>query len=374
LEIDGECKTLWFEVSSEYEKYLCYERSDAFLVGTLPWAMRNNHDITCVAPVTEELLYNLNHHLLPILSKTDKKCYPTRIIAPITSTVLENHGGVGTGMSCGVDSFHAVLSHYKTENESPSLTHLCINNTGSFEAGGNYIGYGVDKSRQEVYDRARKVAELLGLPLIESDSNIYDVFKIFVNAHTYTSIFAALCLQKLWKTYFFGSGFEYSDFSLENHLNKDTAWYDLLLLNCFSTRSLRFYSDGACKNRIEKTVFISDFPIVQKYLHVCHWKGYNCGVCRKCRRTMMQLDIYGKLDDFAESFPITYYRENFNSYLLWLAMSYIKNEAVCRSIWQAYLQGEHAEEFKRITKKRLSLINRTRAKKKKAPIALPACD
>ena len=51
-----ETRTVWFEVDREYEKYLCTERSDAYVIGLLSWAMRAGHDITCTVPVSEELL------------------------------------------------------------------------------------------------------------------------------------------------------------------------------------------------------------------------------------------------------------------------------------------------------------------------------
>lgn len=35
-----ETRTVWFEVDREYEKYLCTERSDAYVIGLLNWAMR----------------------------------------------------------------------------------------------------------------------------------------------------------------------------------------------------------------------------------------------------------------------------------------------------------------------------------------------
>jgi len=367
LDIDGKQCNLWFEVDKEYEKYLCYERADAFLVGALPWAMRNKHDITCVAPVTTELFFNLNHYLLPTLYKFGKTLHPTKIIAATSSEQLENYGGVGTGMSCGVDSFHAVLKHWRTEDERPNLTHLCINNTGSFNNFGNYALYGADKAREEVYSRAASVAKELGLPLISTDSNIINVFPIFVQAHTYTSSFAILCMQKLWKTYFFASTLDFSYFSLKNHEIKDPCLYDLLLFNCVSTRGLRIYSEGSSVNRLEKTAFIADNSVAQKHLHACYTKGYNCGTCAKCRRTLLTLDVLDKLDDFKESFNVDYYRDNIDEYLTFLAKVYIEEKLdgnypekmtlggnyyerypQCEPIYPYILQGKHADRYNAI--------------------------
>lgn len=54
--MDQETKKWWFEVPAEYKQYLCTERSDAFLIGILPLAMRFGEDISLDAPVTEERL------------------------------------------------------------------------------------------------------------------------------------------------------------------------------------------------------------------------------------------------------------------------------------------------------------------------------
>lgn len=77
-----ETRTVWFEVDREYEKYLCTERSDAYVIGLLSWAMRAGHDITCTAPVSEELLYALREYLIPSLVKYAPSFRAVEINAP----------------------------------------------------------------------------------------------------------------------------------------------------------------------------------------------------------------------------------------------------------------------------------------------------
>ena len=350
IDVDGELSQLLFEVDTKYGKYLCDERSDAFVIGALQWAMRAGHDITCAAPVTQELLYNLHEHLIPILHKYSKTFHPTRIYAhaapePIEKCDIE---GVGTGMSCGVDSFHAALNHYQNQDEKPNLTHLCINNTGSFHF--NPIAQtagSAEKAKEAVYSKAREVANLLNLPLIESDSNIIDVFPIYIEAHTYTSIFAVLCMQKLWKTYFFASSKDYSHFTLTEHEHNDSSFYDLLSLNCFSTRGLRIYSEGSAVSRLEKLAFIADNSIAQKYLHCCYVKTTNCLTCFKCRRTILMLDSLHKLDDFSECFSIEYFRDNMGDYLEWLQSAYDDENAHALALYPTVKNGKYVSEYLR---------------------------
>jgi hypothetical protein len=43
---------MWYEVDKIYEKHLCYERADAFLICLLPYAMTNDHNISCTNAVS----------------------------------------------------------------------------------------------------------------------------------------------------------------------------------------------------------------------------------------------------------------------------------------------------------------------------------
>lgn len=339
-----EKKQIYFEVDNEYAKYLCYERSDAFLIGLLNWAMRHNHNIKCITPVTEELLFNINEYLIPSLTKNDKLLSKISIDAPVENEPVANAGGVGTGMSCGVDSFHCIHNLYNSKYKGMQLTHLCINSVGSFHNG--YKRYGVEKARNEVRQRAISVAKELNLPLIISASNIKEEFEIyFEHGHTYYSMFAVYCMQKLWKVYYYASTYTFAYFSLRNNSKKDTAYYELLSLQCFSTHNLRIYSEGATEDRLEKTKTIVDDKLPQKYLHVCCTKGINCGKCLKCRRTMLTLDILGKLDDYKEVFDIDYYKTHRDEYLRWLYESCQTRNIMLKPIYNA-LKHEFNFKFK----------------------------
>ena len=45
ITVRGVARPVWFEVNGKYGKYLCCERSDAFLIGVLNYAMREHCDI-----------------------------------------------------------------------------------------------------------------------------------------------------------------------------------------------------------------------------------------------------------------------------------------------------------------------------------------
>jgi len=81
--IDGKVNNVWFEVDKKYGKYLCYERSDAFVIGVLNYAMRNGHDIKCETPMGEELKYQITTYLIDAVFKGSKKLYKTKIFTEI---------------------------------------------------------------------------------------------------------------------------------------------------------------------------------------------------------------------------------------------------------------------------------------------------
>jgi len=349
LDIGGQQQSIWYEVPAEYEKYLCCERSDAFLVGVVAYAMYRKHDIKCVAPVTEELLYNLNQHLIPSICKSNpaRRPYRPQIFAKAASKEIANCGGVGTGLSCGVDSFHSVLNHWNTPpgQAGPRLTHLLINSVGSFDIQG-YKDYGKDKIKTETYERARKVAAELNLPLIETDSNIYNVIGSF---HLpFFTAFAVMAMKKLWGVYLQGSDYDYANFDMEGKEEQ----YDLLNMTCFSTRALRFYVEGGAVDRAQKTVAIADFPLVHKHLHVCWKSAKNCGVCSKCRRTMLTLDLLGKLDRFENVFPIVNYKNNIDEYLIWFATNIVEkqDELYCLPMLPLMRNGKYSDKFEKLVK------------------------
>ena len=117
-------RTLWYEVDSEYEECLCQERLDGFLVALLPFAMIENLDIRSQGYASERLLYKLKNILIPSLSANITEYQSIDIDAKSDGRVLDSKSGIGTALSCGVDSFYTVLKHINTEMTGFNLTHL----------------------------------------------------------------------------------------------------------------------------------------------------------------------------------------------------------------------------------------------------------
>ncbi len=283
IDIDNENKTVFFEVEKKYEKYLCDDRVDAIVIGILSYAMRNNHDIKSDSFITDEIYYKLTEYLIPSLVNYSQNLKMIKIDISTKKVLKTLRGGVGAGCSCGVDSMYAIFHDKNKILADLKITHLCINNVGAFNE--CYKKRGIEKVREERIKKAQSFAKELGIPLIISNSNFSkEIHQNHLLTHTYSSTFAILCMQKLWRVYFYGSsGYDFSKFSLENNDEVDCSHYELLSLDCFSTSSLKIYSDGGALTRIDKIRDIADNDFVKKYLHVCTVQENNCNVCDKCR-------------------------------------------------------------------------------------------
>ena len=92
ITVDDKVYKIFVEVDSIYEKYLCYERSDAFLIPLFYYGMKYNHDIECVAPVTEDLYYQITEYLIPLLKRNSHNKLFNVNIKCNTAANIENRG------------------------------------------------------------------------------------------------------------------------------------------------------------------------------------------------------------------------------------------------------------------------------------------
>ena len=309
---------LWFAVPMEYKDCLCVERSDAFVVAMLWYAMITGSDIESEAPMSEKMVFHITRYLIPALCTDEKGYRRIKIIGPTTNQPYKNIGGVGTGMSCGVDSFYTL--HEYTREDTPAkyrLTHLAYFNMGAIfypnrTERKNYtlkeFYDTTDCMSEEKRENARQVAEQAGMPLVYVKSNLDSDYYRGAYGHTgvYRNCAMALSLQGLFSVYYNSSGGWPGYFDLT--LTEGSQHYEALLCTCLSTESLSFMlSDYA--TRAEKTITIADDKLAQKHLDVC-FNFNNCGKCSKCIRTLVTLDLIGKVDQFGEIFDIEDFKKH----------------------------------------------------------------
>jgi hypothetical protein len=280
--------------------------------------------------------------LLPSLSANIPEFYPITIDAKYDEKVLKSKNGVGTALSCGVDSFYTVLKHLDKDLEGSRLTHLTyfnIMNSASWQGR-------EDSSRDFSNARINYVkpaADELGLKLVTVDSNLDRIYSSFNYLATFTFRFfgTVLALQKLFGKYYWSSGHTFSQFNLTID---DIAYFDLLSVQCVSNENTTFYSTGSEITRLEKTEYISDFAVTYKFLNVCWVHLYNCNKCDKCRRTMLGLYALGKLDIYGAVFDVNYFYQNRDEYLGHMLFEVIRekrnHQGYYNEIYQCLIQRD----------------------------------
>lgn len=344
IEEDGLKKTLWYEVDGCYADCLS-TRSDAFVVGLLYWAMLYNQDITCEAPLTTQLHYQLQQVLVPVLSSRSTHFKAISIHAPLTTEPMKTRGAVGTGCSCGIDSFDAIATHLNSPWPQLKLTHIATFSVGHFyEHINNPETMNIVKASEV---RAAIVAKELGLEIVHVRSNYNDEFPQVI---TYVTSFADMAcvhaLAGLFGTYFYASSGR-DEIAFDHRESRTTDTYDIISLPNFSTPSLQLYVDGAVERRVRKIARVVKFPLAKKMLNVCcdellncgHSDGIanrNCGVCTKCLRTLIDLDALGYLDDFSAVFNLDAYRNGNGRRLAirHLLKSHLMNSVFAEASWK----------------------------------------
>ncbi len=301
----GKENTLWFKFDKEFADYVVLEKSDAFLVSLLAMAMQVKEDIYLNHPVSEELFYNITEYLIPMISVCMPEMTKIKVITAGFSDISRNgkDGVVGTGFSCGIDSFLTIVEHMRPEiPPSHKITH------GVFMDVGAHGIQGTEASQLRFTRRlenTRSCATELGLKLVVIESNISQFVQgAYVKTHTLRNAGAVLVLEKLFRIYYYSSSVPFENIDVSG----DIANCEPMVLSNLSTNHLRFVSSGVQYKRVDKAAIVSNFEPSYRYLNVCVMTGDNCSVCEKCLRTQFTLDMHGKLDRYAGVFDLEKYR------------------------------------------------------------------
>jgi hypothetical protein len=309
----------YYVADIEYGKYFCDEVADAFVVGMLIPAILSGQNIKINAPMSEKIYYNLCHTVIYALSRA----FNLPAIKVMQKELIKANyhpESVGTGCSLGIDSFSTIIEH-TADNCPPSykLTHLTFFNTGAY---GEKNSQKAHNSYLNNLKMVKEFANEIKLPLVSIETNLpqfYDKCNIdFNQTGLLRNMSVVLTLQKLFKRYIYSSGYPL----YKTQLSKtDLATMETFLLPSLSSESTELVVGQPNLSRTEKAKMICDNNFVQNYLYVCcqdlvvnndmhcgPWinlnknKKRNCSHCDKCLRTILTLDILGKLEKFDKVF------------------------------------------------------------------------
>jgi len=311
---------LWFRVPEEFSRYAALDRPDWIPVSLLMPAMLRGRDLELDVSISEKLHHSLVGDLQYILGEQDTRLNTVdiRTRGLLDREAFEAGTAVGTGFSGGIDSFCTVAENSGDEaHPAFRLSHLVVNNVGAMGSDDN-----ASILFQRNCARARSYAQASGFGFVSVDSNLADFYMddfTFQQTHTIRNIAAVLVMQRLFQRYFYASTFKYDEQFVGPAY--DNAYADPLLLNLLSTEHLEFISSGSRYSRLDKVKRVAEFPASYPLLDVCTCSRVgasqdtgndyvNCSTCFKCRRQLYTLELLGKLEEYSDSFDLSYYKSN----------------------------------------------------------------
>lgn len=144
------------------------------------------------------------------------------------------------------------------------------------------------------------------------------------------TISCVLALQKLFGKYIFSSG--YNAANDVGVFPVDSSHAESMFVPLLGNHNVEVILFPVFWSRVEKTDYISRHALTKKYLDVCwkvqlanlsyHERKYllstekvNCGWCDKCMRTLLTLEVLGRIDDFDGSFDLGNYYKHRDEFL-----------------------------------------------------------
>lgn len=313
-------KRLWFGVSEAYGDSLTRGKADPFVAALIIYALFRGLDIKCEDPVSERLLYSLNHTYIPALRFNCREYHSLKIIAEGTGARQNCRNATGAGISLGVDSLYTFYTNSRTEYP---VTHGCLINNGFYE--------GADSREQfsRHGELAFRFCRELGAELVMIDSNIHEALEQrYLDVFSQWNMACVLALQGLFGTYMCASGHRENEFAYNAH---HSDFLDILTVECLSTETLRFFHSGGSVRRVDKIKELCSYPPAYRYMHPCYLKPAwekNCGKCIKDIRDMVTIYALGAQDKFSDVYDFTGFKKRIPEALAFLMAN--ENEILLR--------------------------------------------
>lgn len=345
LRVDSEPYDLIFSISSMGADFnqscisavpdLC----DPVVVSLMYNMLVDGYDFKSEIPISEVLHHHLMKDFIPhIVSMNKDKVHPVKLHAPVSGRRIERQTDwVGTGVSCGIDSFSAIKEYSQESGNAYRLTHLLYFKIGAHH-GRMYPC--PEEVENRIFHEELAIADRFckenGYKLIVVESNINQMANRFWgaipfgNVAWFRNVGAMLVMQSYFSKYVFATSYAtFDDFNMDIADGLEhNLWWAMPLLG---SGNLEIVPAGSSMTRIEKTEFLSDFKPAYDNLMVC-WAGHiNCGECDKCVRTLVALDFLGTLDRFAKSFDVERYRKNRKRHLQHV-VAYASRDAFFREL------------------------------------------
>ena len=308
---------LVFEIDEAFADFVD-DSCDAAVVALLVPAMAAGKEIEVTGTMSPRLHFDLHNTSIPVIERLLPFIGPTRVRARAWTEEHAPRGdAVLTGLSCGVDSFAAIRD--LRDERLPvhdRVTHFVFNHIGSHGYGGDLEGR-VARRWQWV----KETADAYGVPVIRVAGNLPDFYPPehdsplnFMATLTVRNASVALLLQARARRLLMASSNTWTYVRVAP--SESMTDVDTVLLPALGTERVHLQSIGNSQSRVEKTRRISADPVVQTHLDVCIMEGgANCSRCSKCLRTILTLELLGRLEEFASVFDLEEYERHRGRYV-----------------------------------------------------------
>lgn len=285
---------LWFSYPEKFAPFVT-RRSDAFAAGLVLLAMVSGEDLVIEGDLSPRLARGLAeyqrvfHAWYPhLLSVVNIRAHAINALPP------EQAGKETLSLfSGGIDSAFTLMQHLPERQPLPE-----------FQV--RYVlfmhGFDIPLQNPSSFDHARgtfaRELAAVGVELIAVRTNLrYFTSGLlpWMISHGSISIAAGLTLDRLCSKLLLPATHNLDDFK---------PWGSSPLVDHWlSTETIAAIHHGISQTRMDKTHAISGWRPAQQFLRVCINEAgrdgvHNCSACEKCLRTMISLEMCGKLDQF----------------------------------------------------------------------------
>jgi hypothetical protein len=289
---------LWFAVPERFSDFVT-DRADGFATALLIAASYLGEDMQVEGDFSPLLRHNLAEYLRALFLWHPGKFQPIEIQSSRFSRAdtMPPNRGILTAFSGGVDSFYTLQQHLPANEPKPGfpISHVLF-----------VHGFDIFLEDQTTYHTCAEAYTVLirrlGIEMIPMRTNLRHFTDKIVNwKHCWAvglSGAAMMLAQSVERFYVPGA----DTYATRIYPQGGNAYN----VGRLSTEGFTSDYDGAGTPRIEKIRHIAEWPETYSLLRVCWEKPdglRNCCRCDKCLRTMIALDIFGKLDVY-KTFPL----------------------------------------------------------------------
>lgn len=282
-------EVLWADVPEAFAADVT-DRLDAWMLWLLPHAFEAGEDLCLEGTVDPELLRNA-HELMAVWSCWRPGKRPVGIEAEPAASPAPQGTRTGLFFTAGVDSFFSLLHHDDMARLHPAWNLRPVDDLIYVQ------GYDIPIANRPALDRKqaalRAIAEETGKTLVTLATNFRDTGVSLRKSdwgpvmHGPAVAACGLLLGRRWRTLLLSAAVAYDEFD---------PWGSTCMTDpLFSTSATRVWHYGAGADRLRKIEFLARRDVALEHLHVC-WRDAserNCGVCEKCFRTLLALDMAG---------------------------------------------------------------------------------